>query len=82
VSISNYVIIENVAEKPLVIRDIGPWTNYRTVTNDAENVVADLVRSKRLPEGRRLLYFDSRGELSELLIREGQFAGFKAVVQP
>lgn len=64
--------------RPLVIRDIGPWDRYRTVTNDAEAVVEALVKAGRLPEGRRLLYFDSEGDLDEIIVKNGKFAGFKA----
>lgn len=45
----------------------------RSVTNDAELVVMDLF--PRL-KGRRLLYKDSMGEVDEILIKNGQFAGF------
>lgn len=54
----------------LAIRDIGhddPTGNYPTITNDAEMVVADVVESGLLRK-RRLLYYDSEGELSELVL--------------
>jgi hypothetical protein len=47
----------------LVIRDIGPWDSHPTVTNAAEEVVADL--AKRLG-GRRLFYYDSEGQWKEV----------------
>jgi hypothetical protein len=58
----------------LTIRDEGPHDKHPTITNDAENVVQALVP---LLEGRRLFYYDSHGELDELLIKDGTFAGFK-----
>lgn len=58
------------------VQDIGPWDEHPTVTNDAENVVADLVVAGELPPGRRLFYIDSEGQVDELLVAEGQFAGF------
>lgn len=60
----------------LVIRDLGPWDIHPTVTNDAENVVAELAEEGMLWDGRRLFYYDSEGRLDELLVRDGRFAGF------
>jgi len=73
---ANYNVV---AEKPdeIIIRDVGPWERHPTVTNDAEGVVADLHREGRLPAGRRLLYYDSWGELDQLLHDgQGRFTGF------
>ena len=59
----------------LVIRDIG--ANCTSVTNDAEAVVDSLFRGGHLPAGRRLLYFDSGGDVDEILHDgHGRFAGF------
>jgi hypothetical protein len=74
---AQYIIVSNVQDKPLVIQDIGPWDSFPTVTNAAETVVAELVASKHLTEGRRLLYYDSEGELDEIVVQNGRFAGFK-----
>jgi hypothetical protein len=60
-------------DEQLVIRDLGPWNHFPTVTNDAENVVADLAGQLN---GRKLLYYDSNGRLDELLVRDGRFVGF------
>jgi hypothetical protein len=57
----------------LVIRDVGPWDKYLTITNDAEGVVA---RVAQVLAGRRLFYIDSYGDRDELLVRDGKFAGF------
>jgi hypothetical protein len=57
----------------VLIRDLGPWDQHPTVTNAAEQVVAELLPKLR---GRRLYYFDSEGQLDELVIRDGRFAGF------
>lgn len=65
-------IVEQTA-KALLIHDVGPWDRHPTVTNDAENVVDYLLP---LLQGRRLFYFDSEGDLDELLIHDGKFAGF------
>ena len=75
---AQYIIVQDdhLKEKPLVIKDIGPWNRHLTVTNDAENVVQRLERQGHLPVSRRLLYYDSEGELSEILVRDDFFAGF------
>jgi hypothetical protein len=62
--------------KIVTIRDIGHPTCC-TVTNDVEAVVEELVSTGRLPEGWRLCYYDSIGNLDEILVKNGKFAGFK-----
>lgn len=69
---ANYEIEEHTADR-VVIRDVGPWGHYLTVTNAAEAVVAEMLT---LLDGRRLFYYDSDGLLSEILIAGGKFAGF------
>jgi hypothetical protein len=66
---------EIVIETPhvLIIRDVGPWDQHPTVTNDANEVVREL--APRLG-ARRLLYIDSEGELDELRVKERRFVGF------
>lgn len=72
-------IIEIVSKKNkdgfFVIRDLGTG-NELSVTNDAENVVAQVVALKSYAPGQRLLYFDSDGQLDELKIKDGKFDGF------
>jgi len=77
-SLARYVFVEDdfLRTAPLIIRDIGPWDRHPTVTNGAEAVVRDLASSGYLPEGRRLLYYDSEGQLYELRVEHGRFAGF------
>lgn len=49
-----------------------------SVTNDAENMIADL--GTKIPlAGRRVLYRDTEGRWDELLVKDGRFAGFKAI---
>lgn len=69
---ANYSI-EETGPECIVLRDEGPWDRFPTITNDAEWVVEQLAPQLR---GRRLFYFDSAGELGELLIEAGRFAGF------
>ncbi len=72
---ANYTIVLDGGDR-LIIRDDGPWNKHYTVTNDAEWVVEQLAPHLN---GRRLLYFDSEGELDELVVKNGKFHGFKAV---
>ncbi len=59
----------------LVVRDLGPWDQFPTITNAAEELVEHLHETDVLA-GRRLFYYDSEGELGELLHRDGRFGGF------
>lgn len=60
----------------LVLRDLGPWDQFPTITNDAENVVARVAKTL---DGRRLFYIDSDGRIDELLVSDaGKFVGFAA----
>lgn len=77
--IANFEIVERRPDV-LVIRDLGPWDQFQTVTNAAESVILSLQATGDLHVGQRLLYHDSEGELAELLVDEdGRFAGFKPV---
>jgi len=57
----------------LLIKDVGPWDQYLTVTNDAEWVVEQFADHL---DGRRLEYIDSEGRRDQLLVAGGRFAGF------
>lgn len=74
---ANY-IVQQASETRIVLKDIGPWDRYMTVTNAAEAVVAELDRNYGIGD-RRVFYFDSEGELTELLVMGGRFAGFRPV---
>lgn len=69
---ANYDIVSQDEEK-IVLRDIGPWEKHPTITNDAEHVVEFIAPILR---GRHLLYYDSDGLLSKLLVENGKFVGF------
>jgi len=74
---ANYKIVKDIEDfTALIIRDIGPWDKFKSVTNVAEDVVDELVEQGLLPEGKRLLYFDSENNLDEILVKGGVFAGF------
>lgn len=58
----------------VVIRDVGPWDQFQTVTNGVESVFRDL---KTIMNGRRLFYYDSTNELCEIIIAsDGEFMAF------
>lgn len=57
----------------VIVDENGP----RTITNDAEAVVA---RLQETHAGKRVLYLDSDRNLDELATVEGRFAGFKHVL--
>lgn len=75
----NYSVIKDRPGEPLVIRDIGPWDKYLTITNGAEEVVKDLFNRGYLPDNRRLFYYDSDGDLDELVHSNGTFVSFAPV---
>lgn len=58
-----------------VIRDMGTG-NAMSITNDAENVVAQVVSLESYTPGQRILYYDTDGNIDELLIKDGKFVGF------
>lgn len=75
----NYEIVA-VDDNRILIRDLGPWNEYPTITNNAEAVVEQLC--KRWGNdlyGRELHYIDSEGETDRLLVANGRFAGFQAL---
>lgn len=61
-----------ITDEDYTIRDIGHLSG-RSITNDAEWVVEQIVP---VLGSRRLFYYDSMGNLDELLVRGGRFAGF------
>lgn len=71
---ANWKVVEDMPER-FVIQDVGPWENHPTITNDAEEVVKQVAPVLR---GRRLLYYDSDGQMYELLVdkESGNFIGF------
>lgn len=67
---ANYAVIKDSPDM-LVINDLD--CGGMSVTNDAENVVREL--AERLGK-RPLYYYDSEGEPAQLLVKDGEFAGF------
>lgn len=72
---ANYEVVERVPGR-LVIRDLGPWDQYLTVTNAAEQVVEELHGRGLLPAGTRLYCIDSLGACDEIVHEGGRFTGF------
>lgn len=72
---AQYIILEDGPNK-IILKDIGPWDRYLTVTNDAEYVVSYLHSTGRLSIGKRLLYYDSEGDLTELVYDGNKFITF------
>lgn len=60
----NYEVVY-VTREAVTVRDLN--RGRKSFTNDARNVVAELRRSELLPPGRRLYYYDSMGELFEIV---------------
>ena len=71
---AQYIVLSADADE-IHIFDVGPWDIHLTVTNDAENVVKQIVKNLGM-EGQKLIYIDSNGEKGELLHSEGKFVGF------
>lgn len=71
----NYSIAKQ-DDKMILLSDNGPWNTYPTITNSAEEVVDDMLP---VLKGRRLFYYDSEGVLTELLIKDNLFSGFRDV---
>lgn len=69
---ANYRLADE-TEHHIILQDIGPHDQYKTITNAAEWVVKQMV--PRL-KGRKLYYIDTENQVDELLIHDGIFAGF------
>lgn len=78
---ANLIIVQMNSEK-ILIRDVGPWDRYLTITNYAEGVVARMIAGVQHKfslvklDGRRLFYEDSDGQIDELVVRDGKFVQF------
>jgi len=78
---AKYIVVKDdyLQKEPLVLRDVGPWDAHPTLTNGIEEVVNSLIEKGALPGGRRLLYYDSEGQLTEALIENGKFSAYGLV---
>ena len=62
------VVTRNEKLKYIVIRDVGIHDRQLTVTNDVEGVIKRLWDAFYLIDGTRLFFYDSGGELDEIVI--------------
>jgi hypothetical protein len=75
---ANFTILSNSSEV-IVLRDLGPWDTYKTITNDAEAVVKYLFKSGQATGTKQIVYFDSDGENTKLNHDGiGNFTGFSS----
>ncbi len=75
---ANYVVRERTKER-IVLEDTGPRDRYMTITNAAETTVAEVERDFGIGN-RKLFYYDSDGELTELVVKDGKFVRFAPVI--
>lgn len=74
-SSANYIMIGETGAY-VMIQDIGPWDQYKTVTNAAEEVVTELTK---MLKGRNLYYVDTDDRCDQLVHDgKGKFLGFKS----
>lgn len=70
--VPRFEIVER-TDKWVLLRDLGPWDQYPTITNAVESVVSFMADSLN---GRRLEYIDSEGNRDQILVENGLFVGF------
>lgn len=63
----------------VVIKDIGPWSVFATVTNSVENVVSNLAYLNVIKNTTRLFYIDSDNYPGEILLSHMRYNGFAPV---
>lgn len=61
---SNFDVLVD-REQFILLMDLGPWDKFRTITNDAENVVKEM--AQRGLGDRKLFYVDSEGGITQLI---------------
>jgi len=69
----------------VLIKDVGPWDKYLTVTNAAESVIQELFSDGHLHFLPRLFYVDTDDQIDELRYSiEGitaRFTGYGSILQ-
>ena len=71
----NFVIEKNNLTY-LLVKDIGPWNKYKSITNDIENLVKFLYERGTLYNEKVFEYIDSEDEICEIQHLDGKFIGF------
>jgi len=73
---ARFVIIPSESDHgKLTIQDVGHLRG-KSITNDVEAVVESLTREGLLLDDRRLFYYDSDGQLDEIIHKDGYFVDF------
>lgn len=62
----------------VLIRDTGKFNECPSITMKAHEVVSVF---RPILNNRRLEYIDRAGNIAEILIRDGNFAGFGSILQ-
>lgn len=75
---ANFRIIDK-SQRCVIIKDIGPWNQFLTITNDVEWVVEKLFKDRDIFNGQRLFYIDSDGYFDEIVIEDGKFSSFSPI---
>jgi len=70
---SSWRIVTNNEER-FVLEDVGDYSYQLTITNNVEDVLSQL---RHMIKDKRFFYYDSDGELTEVLHKDGKFLGFK-----
>lgn len=73
---SNFTILTNTTQV-IVLKDLGPWDHFSTITNDAEAVVKYLFKTGQATGTKQIIYYDSEGEATQLVHDgKGNFVDF------
>ncbi len=75
---ARYSIRRYAPELIALVDEFDEGTPSMSLTNDAEAVIAELVRQNLIGD-RRVLYRDSSGVWDEILVKDGRFAGFALI---
>ena len=84
VKYAKYIVICTKKEFVL-IKDVGPWDKFLTVTNAAESVIQELWANGILHFQPRLFYVDTDEQIDELRYsidgKKAYFTGYGAILQ-
>lgn len=71
---AKYEVVEvQEADNYVLLRDVGPWHLYMTITNSAEEVVQEVLAKYG---NRKIYYIDSEGQTDQLKHDGEKFTGF------
>jgi hypothetical protein len=69
-------IIPQTNNDKFVMQDVGPWHEFKTITNNAEELLLELYARKFIGAQTQVFYYDSEGNPTKLLHRYGRFIDF------